>query len=439
MTGYEGAPPDSLELNSTEFLDKPEELRHTLESLGSLTFLPYSSGLYPACELPAEEGRVTGMGMAWLRDNAHVADALYEADHTYESVRVSKAMLSVLNRNRHILDEANESTDTPNNITRLPVRVNGDTLANDTESRVQNDSTGYTLWHVGRMINRAALMPSAYDVDTLLKTVGYLDKVQFWQDPDEGHWEEDERVQASSIGAVLAGVKEIKQYMGSGYKGRLDFDRLLSLGADTLRTMLDKDVAALGGSNGYTSYRRFDAALLFLVEPLHVVEGERAEKIVQDIETRLVRETGVIRYPGDTYWEPRFPSIMAVDERTSKADGRTEWRNRTASGVEFSGTEAQWTLFDPLLSVYWGKKYLTTKDKDHQEKQLHYLDRSLAQLVSGVEGKKQIPEAFYFEYLEDESESFRWIPNDHVPFLWGQANLLRALNVFEDVQNQNHA
>ncbi|GLZ46238.1 hypothetical protein Acsp06_24230 [Actinomycetospora sp. NBRC 106375] len=135
------------------------------------------------------------------------------------------------------------------------------------------------------------------------------------------------------------------------------------------------------------------------------------------------------RYLGDTYWEPRFPDILGVGERTSVAEGRIEDRNLMASGVAYSGTEAQWTLFDPVLSVYWGRNYESGGGELHRERQLHYLRRSLSQLVdieAERRNRKALPEAYYLEF---DGATSHWVKNDHTPLLWSQANLLRAVNL----------
>lgn len=447
------------QLSAYEFLERPKELRKTLEAHGVLTFTPYASGLFPAGDLSPEMRKATGMGMAWLRDNAHVANALYEAGQVDLAVPAGEAMLTILNNNRGILDKAvssNSDSGIPDE--RLPVRVQGDSLANDTEKRVQNDSVGYALWYISRLISGGAILPNDQDLSILSQTVRYLDRIQFWQDPDEGHWEEDKKIHASSIGVVIAGLREVeKVFNQKDFKADIDFSRLINQGTETLYSILGQGLTELdepseiGESNDINHSEHFpdvidaetvrqtfdafdihkrkhDAALLFLIEPLHVLEGEWAAKVVNDVEEHLRRSIGIIRYPGDTYWEPRFPHIMGIGDRTTGAPGRLEWRNQTAAGIEYTDTEAQWTLFDPILATYWGKRYMISNNSSDREKQLAYLDRSLTQLAPRPDGKLQLPEAYYYEYGKGSND---WIPNDHIPLLWSQANLLTALQVFE--------
>lgn len=451
---------DAPELSIDKFLDNPEELRRVLKARGALKFTPYESGLFPASDLSPEMRKATGMNKAWFRDNAHVAWALYEAGETRLAAEAGRAMLTVLSSNRDILDEVSTHNDS---MSRLPVRVEGDTLVNDSEPRVQNDSVGYALWLTSRLINEGALEPSEQDLATLARVVQYLDKIEYWQDEDEGHWEEDRRIHASSIGVVIAGLHEAQEMFNrTGYEHDMDIDGLLDKGSVALNNILSEGVTDLtmpvdvesrpAGEKPYPDMltpdnvvpgffekfsirrREHDAALLFLIEPLHVLEGEQAEEIVVGVERELQRDIGFARYAGDTYWEPRFPDIMSIEERTTMVEGRTDERNQTAAGIAYGGKEAQWTLFDPVLSTYWGRRYEESGDPSHREKQLFYLQRSLDQLFLTNDGDLQLPEAYYYAYNEETGKS-EWIPNDHMPLLWSQANLLRALKVFESTTN----
>lgn len=445
---------DRPPLTVEQFADDPASLREYLESSGTLTFTPYASGLFPASDLPPDLSAATGMGMAWMRDNAHVANALFEAGHHDLAIPAGKALLSVLNSNRDVVDGVVQGIRDPNERGgRLPARVQGHNLAKDHEFRVQNDAVGYPLWLIGKLIQHNALQPTLHDMDTLSQTVRYLSRIAYWQDRDTGHWEEDLRVHATSIGAVVAGLEQTQQAMQHvGYKHSLHFDELITRGRNTLDAMIERgftDVPSIAdwarrqayGSipeqdflRSYTGqYRRCDAGMLFLIEPLDVLNDEQAAKIVTDVETHLVREHGTIRYPGDTYWGPRFKDIMAIEERTSQAPGRLERRNATAGGVAYSQTEAQWTIFDSPQSTFHGKRHMQTGDPIAHSKQLIFLNRVLGQLVPS-DGKLLLPEAFYLDRapVPCGKPTNQWVSNDHQPLLWAQANLLLALKTFEE-------
>ncbi len=59
--------------------------------------------------------------------------------------------------------------------------------------------------------------------------------------------------------------------------------------------------------------------------------------------------------------------------------------------------------------------------------QTEYLNRSLAQITAENQGNVpafRCPELYYLE-------EGRYVPNDHVPLLWTQANLMLAMNLME--------
>lgn len=431
----------------SEYLHQPGRLRLDLTARGVFDFPTYESGLFPASDLSPEQRKATGMGKAWFRDNAHVAFALYQDGRTQEATRAVAAFLTVLHNNQAVL---NGET-----IGRLPVRVEGDTLENDSEPRRQNDSVGYALWLTSRLIYDGTYHPAEDDLERLAQTVRYLERVEYWHDPDESHWEEDRRIHGSSIGVDIAALHEAQRMFARlNYQHDIDFDTLIEHGAESFYNILEAGRTDLPQTDQVEEpeqiypdfidphpkvanffqqfsihHRKHDAAMLFLVEPLGILHGEWAERIVEGVEQELVRARGTARYAGDTYWGPRFTDIMTIEERTTQAEGRTEQRNQTAAGVAYTGTEAQWTMFDPLLSAYWGKRYAESQDDAHRNKQLFYLDRSLANLEPQPSGNLAMPEAYFYDYTDGEN---RWTPNDHTPLLWAHANLLTAVRVFEE-------
>ena len=90
------------------------------------------------------------------------------------------------------------------------------------------------------------------------------------------------------------------------------------------------------------------------------------------------------------------------------------------------GGEAQWCLFDPILSVIHGQRYQKTGDAGQLESQTAYLNRSLRQLTGegGSFPPLRCPESSY-------RENGVWGPNDITPLLWTQANVRLALHFME--------
>jgi hypothetical protein len=140
-----------------------------------------------------------------------------------------------------------------------------------------------------------ALKPDANAVSVLTRFVRYFAAIRFWQDEDSGHWEEQRKVSASSIGTVVAGLEafaDLLRQHGEWWQAcGLALDDLASSLAERGRQALDAilpgECAQLVGSKN----RRYDAALLFLLFPLGVITDDRAT---------LVRE-------GDMHWDLALP------------------------------------------------------------------------------------------------------------------------------------
>ena len=80
-------------------------------------------------------------------------------------------------------------------------------------NHAQNDALGYFLWFYSKLVREGSIKPELDDLETLALFPHYFQSVSYWQDEDSGHWEEDRKIEASSIGVVIAGLKELKQLL----------------------------------------------------------------------------------------------------------------------------------------------------------------------------------------------------------------------------------
>lgn len=306
------------------------------------------------------------------------------------------------------------------------MRYDANTYTNDIELRNQTDSTGYALWLPSLLLQAGALKPSRENLDTIVQAMRYLQAIDYAHQPDDGQWEEDSQLHTSSIAVAVSGLRAARRTLDEHshlVPKELDIDNLTAIGERTIGAALPYETRP---SQSYTG-RFTDASHLFLVESLRYFEGSpvpAAEAIVR-IEQGLARNIGVVRYQGDSYWAPGFTDILQGSERTTSAEGRLEKRDTLGPDAMRTKTEAQWTLFDSLLSAYYGRL-------GNKAKQIFYLNRALAQLVAKEDGSWQIPELFYTESGDNPD----WKPNDHMPLKWSQANLLHALNVFEKTRQK---
>ncbi len=196
----------------------PQDIRELLgflQSRGTLSFVPLSSGLYPAAIIPAQAGEPSSYGSVWVRDNIYVALAHYTAGHI-ESARNTIGALATFYRKYRgrFVDAINGTADLTIQINRPHVRFDGVHLAELAIKwpHAQNDALGYFLWMYCRLANEGQLEP---DTELLALFALYFKCVSYWQDRDSGHWEEARKVEASSIGAVVAGLRALRLLMTS--------------------------------------------------------------------------------------------------------------------------------------------------------------------------------------------------------------------------------
>jgi phosphorylase kinase alpha/beta subunit len=149
----------------------------------------------------------------------------------------------------------------------------------------QNDAIGALLWKTGDLDKKRKFTWRPGDKEIVQKLVHYLQAIEYWHDADNGMWEEQEEVHASSIGACLAGLIAVQDIVEVPL-------HLIAHGEHALRTMLPKE----------SSTKHVDLALLSLIWPYKIVTHEEREQILKNVEEHLVREKGACRYLGDNYY-----------------------------------------------------------------------------------------------------------------------------------------
>ncbi len=157
---------------------------------------------------------------------------------------------------------------------------------------------------------------------------------------------------------------------------------------------------------------------------------EMADHILRDVETYLQGDYGVRRYLGDSFWCANYKSLQRPEMRTSDVSDDMSARDALLQ----PGQEAQWCVFDPLISTIYGRRYEATQDKTFLNKQVRYLNRSLGQLTGRNTGFSEFrcPELYYLDEV-------CYVPNDVTPLLWTQANLSIALNQMQRTTEFDHS
>ena len=150
----------------------------------------------------------------------------------------------------------------------------------------QNDAVGLFLWGVGEGMRRGkAILRDEADRRVLQKLVTYLACMEYWHEPDNGMWEENVEVHASSVGACAAGLRAVRLLVDVP-------EWLIRKGEQVLASLLPRESAT----------KESDLALLSLIYPYQVVSREMAHRILDGVTGRLERTFGCIRYQGDRYY-----------------------------------------------------------------------------------------------------------------------------------------
>ncbi|MBU2561069.1 MAG: glycoside hydrolase family 15 [Nanoarchaeota archaeon] len=325
-------------------------------SIQILKELQHPKGLFVA----ALDKRTHYSRQAWIRDNIYAALGFEATKNTKEVVKAYQALLDVFRKHEYKIDWA--IVEKPRHRWQyIHARFDPETFDEFQEEwgNKQNDSIGAFLFKVGDLESKGIKVIRDKDDERILqKLVYYLNSIQYWQDPDNGMWEENEEVHASSVGACVAGLRKISKI--------IDVPQvLIQKGEETLNRLLPRE----SGS------KDTDLALLSLVYPYNVVSEEQRDLILRNVEERLVRQRGVIRYAGDAYF------------------------NREG--------EAEWTFGFPWLSIIY-------RQLNRPDKQAFYMRKTLEVLND----KGELPE-LYFANTDEH--------NENTPLGWGQSLLVVAM------------
>src|SRR5664279_5669687 len=253
--------------------------------LGNLRKLITPRGLF----LASDQAVTTGYDKAWIRDNVYEALAF---EYAGEWDIVSKDYHTLLDIFDKHIDKINwATTNKPFESWQfIHARFNPETLEEFWESwgNKQHDAIGAVLFKLADFEQKGhSMLRDKKDRRTGQTLIYYICNVEYWHDADNGMWEEAEEVHASSIGAVVAGLKKWKEV------GGFDVDQ----------DAIDRGEAALRELLPCESESKFtDLALLSLIYPYNVVSREMAIAITENLVYHLAKDRGVMRYKFDQYY-----------------------------------------------------------------------------------------------------------------------------------------
>ena len=394
-------------------------LMQQLNNWGNLDFPQLDNGLFPAA-IVSDETAYTGYGCVWVRDTVHIAYAQFQIGEVKVAIKSLPALMDHFCRQRSRFEAIISGDVSSADLYQRPAIKFNDDLSELDEPwpHAQNDALGYFLWFYCQLLQEGRFELSEDTLQTLALFPPYFQSIQYWQAADHGHWEEAPKVEASSIGAVIAGLRSLHTWLASVEKSTA----IALFDLAQIQTLIDQGQAALEQILPVESlqpYRAVDSALLFLIYPLQVVKGAIADQIVQNVVSQLQGDYGIRRYRGDSYWCADYLEKVAAETRSGDFSESMAERDR----LLHPGEEAQWCLFDPIISAIYGQRFqLSQKAKDLRQ-QTHYLNRALGQITgkSGPAPPYRCPELYYLS-------RGTYMPNDSVPLLWTQANLAIALH-----------
>lgn len=309
----------------------------------------------------------TGYDKAWLRDNVYEALAFEYAGEWDIVAKTYHALLDIFDKHLDKIDWA--TTNKPFETWQyVHARYNPETLEEFWEEwgNKQHDAIGAVLYKLADLKAKGHdMLRNKADHKTLQTLIYYITNVEYWHDADNGMWEEAEEVHASSIGAVLAGLKKWQAVGGFDVdddaiqRGQKALDKLLPRESETKFT---------------------DLALLSLIYPYRVVDDTMAQRIIDNLVYHLERDKGVLRYKFDQYYN-------------ANPDGYSE--------------EAEWCFGLSWLALCYHQLGNTDKARE-------YLDKATATITKDG----TIPELYF-------SHSAR--PNENTPLGWSESMYVCAL------------
>jgi GH15 family glucan-1,4-alpha-glucosidase len=309
----------------------------------------------------------TGYDKAWIRDNVYEALAFEYAGDWKVVRKTYHALLDIFDKH---IDKINWAvTNKPFETWQfIHARYNPETLEEFWESwgNKQHDAIGAVLYKLADFEAQGkSVLRNCKDRRTVQTLLHYICNVEYWHDADSGMWEENEEVHASSIGAVLAGLKKWQEVGGM----EVDQDAI-DRGESALHKLLPRE-----SESKFT-----DLALLSLIFPYFIVSHEMATQIVENLEYHLAKDKGVMRYKFDHYYN-------------KNTDGYSE--------------EAEWCFGLSWLAIAFQKLGNFDKAQDYMAK---------ATATVTVDGK--IPE-LYFSHSDKA--------NENTPLGWSESMYVVAL------------
>ncbi|MCZ9208394.1 glycoside hydrolase family 15 protein [Escherichia albertii] len=320
----------------------------------------------------------------------------------------------------------------------------------------QNDALGLYLDILIQAVDTGIIKAEDWEKGDRLKSVvllvAYLDKVCFYRMEDSGAWEEDARLNTSSVALVTSGLERLVTLLArkqSDFATELvkeakinELDEPLTI--DRLNHQIDKGYERIilqldlgGESPGYLGsdkhYREADAALLNIIYPANLskINTRRKEQVLKLVKT-LAGPYGIKRYEKDNYQSANFwfNNIKTDTDELSHIKRENSF---------IPSTEAEW-FFDSWYAKSAVIVYKETQKDQYLNDAVKFMNRSIAQITGanmiGANGRNvpemALPESYNYIYL---SGSLHEVPSPIIPLNWSKASMTLMLKEFSSVMH----
>ncbi len=343
-----------------------QEIKHHLDVIKSLQ---KPSGVFTA----AASDVTTGYDKAWLRDIFFMTLGFIETKEWPVAEKAAAALLSIFVKHKDKINWAIENK--PHYAWQyIHARFHPETFEEYWEEwgNSQNDAVGEVLNLLCELeIQGHSVIKTEEEREVVQKIVDYLIRLEYWHDEDNGIWEENMEVHASSIGSVVAALKKAKQV-----PWLIVPEHALAFGEEALHTLLPRESKA----------KFSDLALLSLIYPFGVTTEAETLEILRNVEYHLTKDRGVIRYKFDRYY------------------------NRNDDGYS---EEAEWCFGLAWLAIIYARR-------GEREKAYYYLRRAQATVTP----EDFIPELYYSHTNQ---------PNGNLPLGWAESMYVVALKEVKEL------
>lgn len=312
----------------------------------------------------------------------------------------------------------------------------------------QNDALGLYLDLLLQAVSSGQIQPADWKKNNRLQSlallIAYLEKINFHTMEDSGAWEEDARLNTSSIALVTSGLEQLLELVSAESQDNAtafiadlvaqakenDLDEFLS--KERLIQQVDKGYERIilqldlgGESPSYPEsdkrYRTADAALLNIIYParLSKITVQQKEQVLQIVRS-LAGPYGIKRYNNDNYQSANF---WFNDIKTdTEADSHLK---RVQSFIPL--TEAEW-FFDSWYAKSAAMIYQETKDAYFLSEAIQFMNRSLAQITGsnmiGANGRPvpemSLPESYNYLHV---SGRLHEVPSPIIPLNWSKSSM----------------